>query len=134
DGGANGQSTYSWNVETEIKYFGTARGRIGHLLKDNFLVYATAGLAWARVESSITPFDGNVATASASATNNHIGWAGGAGFEWRLGEKVSFTTEYLYMDLGEQDYRFAGTTNGGATYATDNFHPDLDIHAIKAGL
>lgn len=132
-------SVVSWNTETEIEYFGTARARLGYLLKDNFLVYGTGGLAWAKTQSSIeavynaeTP-DENIA-AKGSSENNHIGWTAGAGFEWLLSEHVSFTTEYLYMDLGKQDYRFDGTTTGGRTYATDNYHPDLNMHAVKAGL
>lgn len=128
----------SWNVKTEIEYFGTARGRLGYLLQDNILVYATGGLAWAMVESSVSPVYGEGEKAfvngKATASNNHIGWVAGGGVEWKLTNNLSLSGEYLYFDLGEQDYRHSGSDAFGNTYATDNFHPDLDLHVVKAGL
>lgn len=127
---------YTWETDTSIEYFGTARARAGYLLKPNFLVYATGGLAWAMVDSDITVHDGDPSTtASGTSENNHIGWTAGAGIEWKLTDTISFGAEYLYVDLGEVDYRFAGSkSNGNGIYATDNFHPDLELQVIKAQL
>lgn len=121
-----------WDATAEIEYFGTARLRAGYLLKPNLLAYATGGLAWAMVDSSVNSIHGegtkNESASFASSENNHIGWTAGAGLEWKLTDHVSLTGEYLYVDLGEVDYRFAGE------HATDNFHPDLELQIIKAGL
>lgn len=128
------EGDYTWDISTEIEYFGTARGRIGYLLKPEFLAYATGGLAWAQVDSSITPYDDGEKTASATAENNHLGWTAGTGFEWRLSDRVSITGEYLYIDLGEQDYRHSGSKpHGNGIYATDHFSTDLDMHTVKGG-
>jgi len=130
DGGSEGQSIVSWNMETEIEAFGTARARFGYLLKPNLLVYATGGLAWAMVDSSIAPFHGEDQSGSGSNESNHIGWTLGGGGEWKLTNNVSIFGEYLYMDLGEVDYNFTG----GNSYDTDNFHSDLDLHIVKVGV
>lgn len=121
-----------WDATTEIEHFGTARLRAGYLVHSSLLAYATGGLAWAKVESSIASIHdagGKNETASfASAEENHIGWTVGAGLEWKLASNVSLVGEYLYADLGKSDYRYAGD------HATDNFHPDLELQIFKAGL
>jgi outer membrane immunogenic protein len=121
-----------WDATTEIEYFGTARLRAGYLVQPSLLAYATGGLAWAMVESSVNSIHdvGKVTESAsfASADENHIGWTVGGGLEWKLTESVSLVGEYLYIDLGEVDYRYSGD------HATDNFHPDLELQIIKAGL
>ena len=131
----NGKVT--WDITTEIQAFGTLRARVGYLLTDKLLAYGTGGLAWAMVDSSIEPLHGGVNTTDAYATaeNNHIGYAVGGGLEYKITDHVSINAEYLYVDLGEQDYRFAGSkSNGNGIYATDSFNPKLEMDLIKAGL
>lgn len=120
-----------WDATAEIEYFGTARVRAGYLFQPSLLGYVTGGLAWAKVESSINSIhdpEGVKASSFASSENNHIGWAVGSGLEWQLTNNISLFGEYLYIDLGKVDYRHSGQ------HATDNFHPDLELQTIKAGL
>ncbi|HEU4341471.1 MAG TPA: outer membrane beta-barrel protein [Candidatus Binatia bacterium] len=130
----------AWDITTELEYFGTVRGRLGYLVRDDFLVYGTGGLAWGLAKSSIQPVynkgeEGEYVNGNASDESAHIGWTAGAGFEWKLSNNVSFTTEYLYLNLGDGDYSFSGTKGyGNGIYATDSYDPELDVHAIKAGL
>lgn len=128
----------TWELNTQIEAFGTARGRLGVLLTPEVLGYATGGLAWARTHSTISPVynageENEFVNGQGSSDNGHIGWTVGGGLEWKVSEEVSIAAEYLYMDLGEQDYRFAGSDAGGKPYATDNFHPDLTMHVAKVG-
>lgn len=129
----------AWDITTELEYFGTVRGRLGYLVRNDFLVYGTGGLAWGLAKSSIKPVynkgeDDELVNGHAFDESAHIGYAVGGGFEYKLSDNVSFTTEYLYLNLGDGDYSFSGTKNNGNVYASDSYDPDLDIHAIKAGL
>lgn len=124
----------AWRIKSEMDLFGTVRGRIGVLAQPNLLLYATGGFAWAQVDSEISPVYGKFVNGSAEAENNHIGWTVGGGAEWALTDHISIKAEYLYLDLGKQDYGYAGTDAKGVPYATDHHLPDLEFHVVKGGL
>jgi outer membrane immunogenic protein len=88
-----------YSVNEKIKWFGTLRGRIGFTPVDQWLVYATGGLAYAKIEhSAVMGFTGGAYTGSESTTK--LGWTLGAGTEWAIGNNWSAKFEYLYFDLG----------------------------------
>lgn len=113
-----------WSVSTDVEYFGTARGRIGYLLKDNLLAYATGGLAWAKIETSLEHSETEMF--DASTDDSHLGWTIGGGAEWALNERVSITGEYLYLNFDEEEI---SVFDGAATY-----EPELDMHIVKGGV
>jgi outer membrane immunogenic protein len=73
-------------------------------------------------------------TATASAKENHVGWTAGAGVEWMYSRNWSIKAEYLHVDLGAADYRFAGTTFVGTPHTTDSMLGDLKFDLVRAGL
>lgn len=101
-------------LHQEIDYFGTLRGRLGYS-GGSWLAYATGGLAWAHVKTSLDShhvqltnninnfqglgypqaFDGH-----ASSTAFQLGYAIGGGVEWAVAPKWSVKGEYLYVGLG----------------------------------
>lgn len=84
-----------------IDTFGTARTRLGYA-HGPWLLYGTAGLAWAKADYS----------GANSGDRAHVGYAVGAGIEYAFAPNWSAKLEYLYFDLG--------TTNSTAlTIATD---------------
>ena len=85
----------------ELEWFGTLRGRAGYLIDPKFLIYATGGLAYGRVNADYTA--GTVAGPSASFSDDstRAGWVLGGGAEWSIGRNLSLKAEYLYMDLGD---------------------------------
>lgn len=105
-------------ASTDINLFGTVRGRLG-FVADRTLIYATAGYAWADVDTSIS--DGNV-TISGSDTLD--GYTVGGGLEYALSDNWSTKLEYQYVDL--EDTRFG---LGGVTTKIDP-----DFHTVRAGL
>lgn len=128
-------SSPAWHITTDIDWLGTARVRTGYLVSPNVLTYVTGGLAFAQTTSSIEPvYTGRDPVSSTSADNNHIGWTIGGGAEWALTKHLSLKAEYLYIDLGKQDYDFHGVTNNVPSYDTDHYKPDLSLHAIRAGI
>lgn len=75
----------------ELKYFGTARTRLGYAHGQWFL-YATAGVAWAQTELN---------GAGLSAERTQVGYTVGAGLEYAFARNWSARFEYLYADLGD---------------------------------
>jgi outer membrane immunogenic protein len=104
-GGASTPSSTTVANTTKLEWFGTARGRVGYVV-DNWLVYATGGLAYADIKVSgvvnpatIVALAPNVPfTVGDSATKT--GWVVGAGVESALSTNWSWKIEYLYMDFG----------------------------------
>jgi outer membrane immunogenic protein len=125
-----------WDIDSHLNMFGTVRGRLG-VTNGNLLVYATGGFAWGQVETSqattfLAPPDTGGRT---SGTNYHMGWTIGAGAEWMFAPNWTFRAEYLYVDLGSNDYALKGTTkpNGNVPYV-ETFSGDLDFHTVRLGL
>lgn len=99
----------------ELKYLGTVRARAGYAW-DRALVYAHGGFAYGKVESYNLPLDAN-----------HTGWTIGAGIEYALTDKISFGTEYAYVDLGDE-LLFSDT------FEDEDFGlgSDVKFHTVKA--
>ncbi len=120
-GGAGGVAS----ADAKIDYFGTARLRVGYAW-DRAMFYGTGGIAWANTEVGGAVNAAGLNWAGSSASNSHVGWTAGAGIEWALLDNWSAKVEYLYLDLGNQDY-FGGPTGGG-------FDADVTAHTVKLGL
>jgi outer membrane immunogenic protein len=122
-----------------LDYFGTARVRLGYAA-GSVMPFMTGGLAWARTSGDLAVAQtwgptGKVEGVSyASVREHHLGWTVGGGLEWKLSPSMSVKAEYLYVDLGGEDYRFSGTTFTGAPFDTDSFPADLTLHVARIGL
>lgn len=108
-------SDYDWN--------GTLRARVGYAF-DPVLVYATGGLAVARINTTTSPAAGGT---SGSFSDTYAGWTVGAGVEAAVTEQLSAKVEYAYSDFGDRTAP-AGTLNTTSTTVSPT------SHAIKAGL
>lgn len=126
-GGAADNPDGFTDLNFEVDYFATARGRAGIAL-DRFLVYATGGYAYGRVD-----FDRNYRVGTAeitdSASANRHGWTYGAGAEYALGDFWTIRAEYLKVDLGSDqfDTSYSDGTIGRATI-------DTEFDVIRAGI
>jgi outer membrane immunogenic protein len=100
---------------TEVSYFGTSRVRLGYAV-DRRLVYATGGLAYARVHADNT---------TDQDSKTRYGWTLGAGIEWALAPKWSAKLEYQHLDFG-----------GGRNYTTAGSAVDVDLDAdiVRVGV
>lgn len=132
-GGGNFGSTDT-TLSTELEAFGTVRGRIGQAM-DRFLPYATAGVAWGHVTTSVASenfntFSADKFIAPTSSGEFRWGWTVGAGVEYAINDKLSFKTEYLYIDLGDSTANFEYTVDGGPLIIRSNNR----YHTLKAGL
>lgn len=95
---------FSLDAKSELEYFGTARGRVGYLRND-WLFYGTGGLAWGRNQVSSTfNLAGILSVPVVDDHQYHFGWTAGGGVEWMFAPRWTVKAEYLYADLGAQDY------------------------------
>jgi outer membrane immunogenic protein len=86
----------------KLDWFGTVRGRIG-LVTGPTLSYLTAGYAYGNVNT--TGVAGGVPFAFGGGRS---GWTWGSGVEAALGGNWTGKIEYLYVDLGDRTFGFAG--------------------------
>jgi opacity protein-like surface antigen len=84
--------------EVKEPWLSTYRGRFGYA-QQNWMVYATAGGALARVENNFAGPPGQL-----SEKHWHWGWTVGGGVEMRLTPDWSAKVEYLYVGLQDKSY------------------------------
>lgn len=112
---------------SEVNWFGTGRLRAGFLPTERLLVYATGGVAYGDVESFIE-IDGLL---DESTSDTQVGWTAGGGFEYAVTNNITLKTEYLYVDLGDQEL-FEGDLGGIAEGVSVD--SDTSFHTIKAAV
>jgi outer membrane immunogenic protein len=106
-------------IDVKLDWFATIRARLGYLVSDRALVYATAGPAMARADTTIyTNFvspDLHLAGQSTHVeSENRSGWAVGAGGEFALDGNWSLKAEYLFADLGSKSHYYLDPVGQGA--------------------
>jgi outer membrane immunogenic protein len=144
-----------FDADQNIKWFGTVRARLGWLPASNFLLYATGGLAYGRVDESVVfTASGNVVVAPAficsptalpapvtcatgATSRTATGWTAGGGFEFAPWHNVSIKTEYLYVNLGGGDTVVLGAPNGFGFAPSTPFvagYSRTDFHVVRVGV
>lgn len=108
-------------THTQMDWFTTARVRVGAAWWDRVLVYATGGLAMASVDSytHVAFNNGNnpffIPQYFGAYRESRIGWTVGGGIEWAFAANWTAKAEFLYIDLGSDDYISPRTTFNGTT-------------------
>jgi outer membrane immunogenic protein len=111
--------------KTDVDWLATIRGRSGFIW-DRYLMYATAGVAFADVNGTI---DGG-AVGVFGSSRTRTGWTAGAGIEGAFGSRWTAKLEYLYVDLG--DANFYSFFVGGVGTVVGNV--DTRLHLLRVGL
>jgi outer membrane immunogenic protein len=91
------------SFEGKLDMFGTVRARAGGTF-GQVMPYVTLGAAFGRGTAQTV---GGGTTTSQSTT--HFGWTAGVGIEAKATENISVKAEYLYVDLGSQNYNLPAT-------------------------
>jgi outer membrane immunogenic protein len=124
------------SAEQSIKWFSTARGRLGWA-DNGWLVYITGGGAWAGVDATTAfseSFGAVTLTQSNTTSLTRGGWVLGAGTEVRISGPWSAKFEYLFMDLGGISDTLTVTAPGFGTVASLTTNSKIQDHIIRAGL
>ena len=102
---------------------GSARARLGYLVRPNVLLYGTGGLGWTRVTLEDV-FTDSFGTSGSSSPNWKFGWVAGAGGEFRLWDSNWLVrVEYLHYDFG----------NSGNSTETIIAPPDSSTEVFTSG-
>ena len=110
-----------------IDWFATARGRIGYAMP-SYMIYGTAGAAWAGVHDNIAFEDGS---AAANFSHTLMGWTAGLGIEARLFGRWTGKVEYLHLDLGGMSNAFVVDPGTGETFSS---HTSVRSDLVRVGL
>ena len=146
----------NFEVDRKVAWFGTVRGRVGWLPRQDVLLYGTGGLAYGRVDESASL---NTSPTNAFATNGFrfvcngdtrcfngssartlTGWTVGAGVEYRLWRNLSIKAEYLYVNLGHGNrvdtsaVSVAGLAPGTLPASYTAAYRSADFNLVRAGL
>jgi outer membrane immunogenic protein len=97
---------------------GVCCGCLGGYAFNNWLVYATGGLAVGGLEHSMTQRRVTVAAANRILSEDDVraGWTVGGGVEVAVAPHWSVGAEYLYMDFGNSTLSFPVQVLGGVTF------------------
>jgi outer membrane immunogenic protein len=106
----------SASLEQTLRWFGTARLRLGVLATSHLMFYATGGVAYGEIENSVSistnttttlsfmgvPIGATATSPIAAATVNteRAGWVVGGGTEYVLSGPWTAKVEYLFVDYG----------------------------------
>jgi outer membrane immunogenic protein len=109
------------DLTATLNWFSTARGRIGTVIWNNVVIYATGGAAVGGV--SVKGFNNlNLEQQSSGATTTLVtpininqtkfGWAGGWGFEGKIpNSNATWRVEFLHLDFGSVSGAFGSNPN-----------------------
>ncbi len=89
----------SLSVSDHIRWFGTARGRVGYAA-DRWLFYVTGGGAWQNLATDVGATVGGATTGLLGTSTTRFGWVLGGGVETALWANWTGGIEYLYIDTG----------------------------------
>ena len=124
---AIGQASYAEKVE----YSGTLRGRVGYV-RNNWLIYGTAGYAWSydqfiRSHLAGTPAGGTAVPNTVEKSHAwRNGWATGVGVELPVASSWTANLEYLFTAFGVQGMAFPA--------GAQRFDSDLTMQSVRLGL
>lgn len=93
----------SYTLTRELKYNGRVGVRGGYVF-GRTLLYGTGGLSWGRVENSFATTN-TVNIFTGNGNSNATGYNVGGGVEYKIGRSIRVGVEYLYTDLGDNDFR-----------------------------
>jgi outer membrane immunogenic protein len=92
------------DVRANLNWNGSLRARLGYLVQDNLLLYATGGLALGNVEAR------ELVPAVVTQSRSLVGWTAGVGGEYMFTRNVSALLEYRYTSLSRANYLNLSTT------------------------
>jgi len=132
-------------AKTDINWYSTGRLRLGYVVGDRFMIFATGGGTVGLTEfttvSSLeasTPVDPD-SRDFAFKRNRGIrgGWTAGGGFDFCLSQHWMLNFTYLYVDLGdarESSSLFAESSQGRTFLGDTHASTDFKFHVFQGGL
>lgn len=120
---------------SSVDWLGTLRGRLGVVVHESVMLYATAGVAWTdRTHSVSDPGTVSGIVFSQSNSDTATGYVVGGGVELlRHDDRWLLRAEALYVGLGDENRTYAVTTGCGGVCTTSVKWED-DFVVARLGL
>jgi outer membrane immunogenic protein len=143
------RTTYATqNINANLNWFGTVRGRLGYLFTPTLLVYGMGGLTYGGVSANVrsdnysnisstaagVAFNTNSMNTLGSASNTLVGWNAGGGAEWMFMPNWSAKVEAFYYNLGSLNVSssaFQVTPSGAIGYTVAN-NTNISFNGVVA--
>lgn len=150
-----GNEVATLNASQKVEWFGTLRARIGYLATPDLLLFATSGLAYGKVSESASIVlppgasnsQGNFGTGYAcggiygdstcfagAGSRTSAGWTAGAGAEYRFSQHATVKLEYLYVDLGTNDFPISAAHPGALKPSVLNASSETAFNVVRVGV
>ena len=119
-GGCLGAVGCLTSLNTKISDISTGRLRLGYAM-DNWLLYATAGLALLGANTNVSTVGGVACTTAlltsiCSGTDHRLGATAGAGIEYGITPAISAKFEYLYITAVSLEVSHLNEVRAGVNY------------------
>jgi outer membrane immunogenic protein len=117
-GPAGAGDFFTVNAKTSLDWLGTTRARVGFVVTpDNrLMVYATGGVAYGGGSTNFSFFDSTGAFWGGNPSSSRVGWTVGGGVEYALTNNWTIRGEYLYADLGSNNFTSVGNAVAAAEF------------------
>jgi outer membrane immunogenic protein len=130
---------YSLYDSISSTWLATLRARLGVVVKEKFLLYATGGAAFTKFDMTASysdnaigiGFPGGIGSNSRASFNT--GWILGAGGEWRLTDLYSIKIEYMYLKFGDL-HLVIPVSNTPAFQQTMQASANIKTQLLRVGL
>jgi outer membrane immunogenic protein len=100
-------------LSSELDWTASVRGRLGYLIVPRFLAYATAGVAWGKLQYGANSSNSALGYATAAVVSNtEIGWVAGIGFEWAPFASSGLLLRAEYLNFGFGGAQAVATASG----------------------
>lgn len=117
---------YAGLMDTRIDVQGSLRARLGYTVGPA-LLYATGGVAVARVSTTYDAVANGSGTKTDSSSHALVGWTLGAGLEYAFARNWTTRVEYRYADFG-------GFTDRPVTDPSFQYPTSVKTQAVRIGI
>ncbi|MGQ0456839.1 MAG: outer membrane protein [Hyphomicrobium sp.] len=124
----------STELTSSIEWFSTSRIRMGFVHNDSWLIYATAGVAYAEVEHSVSDPVLFPSPFNESHSDKEWGWTVGGGVEMLRDNGWALRAEALFIDLGDQGESYDATAAGCIGTCTTSYDWEDEFWVARLGL
>jgi outer membrane immunogenic protein len=128
------------SLNSRFEWFGTLRGRVGGLVNENWLLYGTAGLAYARFNHTLAD---NCVGCGNSLLNlgqflqsngaTKYGYTVGGGAEYLDDDQWMLRAEALYVDVGSAEHSYFIVAPAGTASAATKWHDEFWVARLGLG-
>ncbi len=116
------RATGTASANQQLEYLASLRARVGYAI-DRWTPFVSGGIAWASVRNE--RIDLTTGNDDATPSNVRVGYALGAGLDYRLDARWTARAEYLYTSLPLAGFSFAQPSRYDSLY---------DLHRLRVGL